>query len=375
MTYMKIDGLIKPADPNKIEELFKSILDFCQINNKDLTEGLVYDFLRFYGLKSIDKANDNPKDISHMFEKWSKKVNNKLFGKKNIYHYLFPNSEFWGFKSRKEDSSNKEWFKIYVAVDYDHINKSVNSLINFLNSQTDFIYDMKVAKKMRSDNIVIRVKNENHVKIILEFINNNTVIQEGLNAQNPLIPNINGIGLINDLGGSYNDFMAGIVCEFLKQSNNISYGAFISFLKKVPPHWQYLNVMEKYFGYKNEHKKEEKIEAENDYVDNLTLKIESLFQASYKTLVKYEQEGLGMGFNQLKMALAQVLKNGNYSYFTNDNNVRINLYQRVLPTELISVISLSVNTIPNNDIELLLNSYVNNIYDYYKKNSNLNKLD
>ena len=374
MTYKKIDGLIKPADPNKIEELFKSILDFCQINNKDLTEGVVYDFLRFYGLKSIDKAKDNPKDISHMFEKWSKKVNNRLFGKKNIYYYLFPNSDFCGFKSRKEDSSNKEWFKIYVAVDYDHIKKSVNSLIDFLNSQTEFIYDMKVAKKMRSDNIVIRVKNENHVQSILDFIKTNLTIQKGLNPQNPLMPNINGIGLINDFGGSYNDFMAGIVCDFLKQNDDLSYESFVNYLKKVPPHWQYLNVMEKYFGYKNKYKKEEKTEIKNNYVDNLMPKIESLFQASYKTVDKYEKEGNLVGVNQLKIALMCLLKRNDYNYFTNDDNVRVTLQQNVLPMEVISVIKMSINT-PIDDIELLMNTYVNNIYEYYKKNSNLNKLD
>ncbi|MBQ9833828.1 MAG: hypothetical protein IJO33_01390 [Bacilli bacterium] len=374
MTYIKIDGLIKPADPNKIEELFKSILDFCQINNKDLTEGLVYDFLRFYGLESIDKKNNIPKDISFMFEKWTKKVNSKLFGKKNIYHYLFPNRDFWGFKSRKEDSSNKEWFKIYVAVDSNHIYKSVNSLIDFLNSQTEFVYDMKVAKKMRSDNIVIRVKNENHVQGILDFIKANLTIQKGLNAQNPLMPNINGIGLINDLGGSYNDFIAGIVCDFLKQNDDLSYESFVNYLKKVPPHWQYLNVMENYFGYKNEYKKEEKIEMKNNYVDNLISKVEALFQASYKTLVKYEKEGNLVGVNQLKAALMYLLKQCDYNYFTNDDNIRTILQQSVLPTELISVIKMSINT-PIDDIELLINTYVNNIYEYYKKNSNLNKLD
>ena len=195
MSDFKFEELVNKADPFKIQNLFNAILKYCQNNNAVLTEDFVYDFLCSYGLKSIDKENNVSKDINYLFVKWSKKVFSKFHPKKNINYYLFPDKEFCGFKSYKQEISNKEWVKLYIAIDYNHINKAVNELINFLNSKVDYIYDMKVARKMRSDSIVIRVKNKEQVKGVLDFVNNNSIIQDGLNVPNPFMPSINKIGV------------------------------------------------------------------------------------------------------------------------------------------------------------------------------------
>lgn len=371
MSDFKFEELVNKADPFKIQNLFNAILKYCQNNNAVLTEDLVYDFLCSYGLKSIDKENNVSKDINYLFVKWSKKVFSKFHPKKNINYYLFPDKEFCGFKSYKQEISNKEWVKLYIAIDYNHINKAVNELINFLNSKVDYIYDMKVARKMRSDSIVIRVKNKEQVKGVLNFVNNNSIIQDGLNVPNPFMPSINKIGVVKDWGGSYNDFIAGIVCDFLKQSEDISYGAFINYLKKMPPHWQYLKMMENFFGYKSEYKEAKKEDVIKTDIEILNQKIECLFQASYRTLAKYEMNGFQFGIKQLKVALVKLLENGDYGYFTNDNNVRVNLQQMISPKELLDIMRLSVNGISNDKIELLLNTYVNDIYDYYKKSNSI----
>ena len=269
------------------------------------------------------------------------------------------------------------WYKIYLPVDYEHLDKSVKNLISYLNEHDEYVYDMKVAEKMRSDSIIIRVKYEAQAKEILNYIQESSYIQEGLNVANPMLPNINGIGIIKDMGGSYNDYISMVIVDFLSKTTDYSYTSFVNYLKICPPNYLYLESMEKYFGYKNEYGVTKKQETPNSLSeDELSMKIDCLFQACYETLAKYEKRGFQLGIKQLKGALSLAINSGDYGGFTNNDNARDKLKQNIYFMEIISIISASVNSdLSHSDLETLLNTYVYNIYDYYKQNVNSNKLN
>lgn len=353
----------------EIEEFLENVKKLSLIDQTILNNRNIYDMLRFYGIKDNDKENGQAKDVRYFFDKWSKRFQDKMFHKHNFQTYRFPDQKFWGIKSKKETNDDNKWIKIYLAIDSNHLDKSVDKLINFLDKNNDFEYDMKVAGKIRSDNIVIRIKSEEDAKKIIDFISNDNYISEGKNKQNPFMPNTNDIGKIHDAEGSYNDFIANFICEYLKKTTSTSYSSFIEYLKNQVPHFTYLKDMETYFGYKNtygQNKKEDsKSQENNNSLNNQLLlnKIDALYQASYQTYLKYQREG--NGYNQLDSAIKQAILNHDFRFFTNENNVRNNLINTVSANEVKNLILLTLGLDINSDynINQLVGVYINTVYE------------
>ena len=371
---------------SKEKELEKFLID---LKKKGITSRAdIYDMLRFYGLKDSDKVGKKSREVLEFFNKWSSKYKDTFFKKHNYEILQFSNQDFWGIKSKNNDSNNKEWLEIYLAVDYNHLDKTVDQLIKFLDSNKDFEYDMKVSKIITSDSIVIRVKDDDMASKVINFINSSKYITEGKNKQNPFVPSINNVGKIVGNDNSYNNYIATILEDYLKKNLIINYESFVEFLKGQLPHSYYLSTMENYFGYKNcygiesipknvdnpsqniiNHNKGE----HNLFIDNAwKIKNITLFQACCETLVQHERFGENFGSVRVNYAIRKLIEEKSYNYFTSHNDARLNLMRTVLPREVDKVIMMTVGVDYDDgyNMDQLISEYVDMVSESVYRNQN-----
>ena len=218
---------------NEIDLFLKDLYEM----NKDIkiTPGTIYSYMKNFSLK-IDDMNSggySGDNVEDLFEHWftrfnsnpqsrkresifSRKINNK-----NTYACRGPGEfrNFFLFMS-KESIEDDKYIKFYIPIDKEHLEDGVNLLFEFLDREK-IKHTSKVANKIRSDNVIVRIAKddiESRDKII-NFLNKNKYIQKGLNRINPLVPSINGIGIMNEHGNSYNGDIAYYVLEYIKEAS------------------------------------------------------------------------------------------------------------------------------------------------------------
>lgn len=301
----------------------------------------VIDLTRNYGLKEEDLEGLNPKTTNQFFSKWSKYTRDTLFSKSRLNGKCYSTDKWWGIRTDNYNYNGTDNYKIYLPLDYNHLEKGIKILIEYF-KKNDIPIDMKVSNKMRSDNVVIRVMDYQNVLKIINFIEHNNYLSEGKNKLSPFVPNFNTVGLVKDKGseGTYNATIGYSISGYIKQQNSLyTYGDFVNYLKNQPPHYIFNDDMEKYFGYKNEYGKNKnivknKVEIESfNQKRNIQEKADLLKTALYYTYKKYNNE------LYIEKALLEAINN-NYNYFTrnidsnNNINLRNKLIQSINPTEI-----------------------------------------
>ena len=150
----------------------------------------------------IDKKND-------LFYKWIAKF--KL--KKNIT--VFCNEihrYFCQFINGNIVPNN--CYKLYVSVDYDHIYKSAIKIFDFIR-KNNIVHESKIGKKIRFDDIVIRVNSEEDVKKIIDFVNNDSYIKSGTFRNNVFAFSDGIVNVAYDGNTSYNSFLSATLADYL----------------------------------------------------------------------------------------------------------------------------------------------------------------
>ena len=114
---------------------------------------------------------------------------------------------------KKEDKS----IKLYISLDSEHIDKGVLMIFDFI-EKNNIINISKVGANIKSDTIVIRVKNIKDAKTIMNFVKRNKYLQEGINKNtNPFIPNINGVSYTIDGSLSYTTMISSVIGMFINE--------------------------------------------------------------------------------------------------------------------------------------------------------------
>ena len=150
------------------------------------------------------------------FNEWQKTFSKNNRTSKNIINY------FCRFGNKENDvMALNNPLKIYIPVDYKHLKISVDKIINFLNDN-NIAYQAKVAKEIRIDNIVVRVSNINDAKTIVEYVNNDEYIKEGLRKPSPFCFNYKGIAFTLDANMSYHSVLVKYIFNYIneKKTNN-----------------------------------------------------------------------------------------------------------------------------------------------------------
>ena len=152
------------------------------------------------------------------FNEWQKTFLKNNRTNKNIINY------FCRFGNREKDvMAINNPLKIYIPIDYKHLKISFEKIINFLNDN-NIAYQSKVAKEIRIDNIVVRVSNINDAKAIVEYVNNDEYIKEGLRKPSPFCFNYKGIAFTLDANMSYHSVLVKYIYDYInekKDNNNL----------------------------------------------------------------------------------------------------------------------------------------------------------
>lgn len=194
----------------------------------------------------VDK-NERNYDVSHMFRHWTQGFMNL----KNIDVFVDPNwSYFCQFTNKySEVLGAKEQLKLYVPLDYAHLEHGANIIFDFLR-RNNIPHMSKIGKNIRFDNIVIRLVDENDLNKLINFINSNQYIQEGLNPASPFAYNKDGLAMVCDGHLSYNSTVASYIELYFKErkrQNRLDYVSVHDFYNFVENYYN-LAFIQKYYS-------------------------------------------------------------------------------------------------------------------------------
>ena len=195
------------------ESLLKDIAKQIKDNNYEFNHGLhtyIYHKLVFQNVKPEDRKFEL--DEAGIFRKWCRE------GRPNTNTFVSPTwTYFCQFISKDANALGKaNHIKVYVPLDKEHVDKGVSQLFDFLD-KNNISHLSKVGKKIRFDNVVIRLTNEKDLNRLLDFVNNNKYIQEGLIKPNAFAYTENNIAIACDGSLSYNNTVANYILLYMKK--------------------------------------------------------------------------------------------------------------------------------------------------------------
>ena len=121
--------------------------------------------------------------------------------------------------------------KIYIPIDSEHIEKSGKMIFEFL-ARENIVHLSKIGKCVRFDDIVIRTNNSESANKIIDFVNNNEYIKEGLLTCNPFAVNVDNISMAYDNTLSYNMVVSSWISSYINwecKNNNLDNVSFLRF--------------------------------------------------------------------------------------------------------------------------------------------------
>lgn len=324
--------------------------------DKEIKQNFVYSQLIGFNVKN---ESGPYKDVSSYFNYWLDyyQKNNNI----NVYHLKERKCFLWFINGKIRGNE----IKLYIPLDINHIHEGAKELFDFISS-TNIEHQSKIASIIRNDNIVIRVNKMEDAQTIINYVQNNKYLQEGLMNVNPFLPNCDGIGLAMDNSYSFNSTVADSICEFLKilrDKNRLdlfTVEGLNQYIQTKIPTIQDEDLKDIYkLMYKTTSKQfilqDFVSHANNKLSDKYTSERERILdpvyyfeQAVINTYKKYPQN--------IETAILEYLK-GNPNYFTNDEKSRDGLKKYVNPGDVINIMRSKLKEkyveIPNTDKELI----------------------
>lgn len=296
---------------NKFFALYKENVNI--LNQEKYLKNGIYNYLIGCDLKSGDYDCIEYIDDDFGFKEGKKVVHfndwiNHFQNVANIEVFCSNNWKEWcQFKNGKE--TQDEFIKLYIPFDSKHIEHGVTELFEFL-AQNNIVHQSKVGIKMRTDGTIVRLNNGDYSALhkTLDFLRNNENFQQGKNLCNPLLPTVEGVGVIAETGISYNGEMAEIISSFIKKHSNdknVDFDQFCNEFDKLSDLTEVKNVFNCTIG------RMDMITSEN----KTTLKKDEsiLSEALEVTFKKY-------GIDQIIEALTRAIENNEYGYFSGSNH-------------------------------------------------------
>ena len=212
----------------KIDELLRSLKDKIQNDpNFNIDSKYGYDYVYnkvIFGSTKVDdqkillnQQGSSKNNYGSIFDNWIKYFKDD----QNLKVSVSPNWEYFCQFNYKHLDIYKSptHLKMYIPLDYDHIEEGAKQLFEFL-SDNNILHTSKISKKVRSDDIVIRVINPEDADKIVDYVNNNPYIQEGLLDPIPFAFSKDRIAFAADCTLSYNEISAALVTRYLSKAKN-----------------------------------------------------------------------------------------------------------------------------------------------------------
>lgn len=198
-----------------------------------LNYNLVYGWLAGYGYYS--EGNMFPKNIADKFPNWEEYFANTsnidVDAKTYSGFCMFSNSTV------QKISECLAEIKLYIPVSAENIDETVKKLFDFLASE-NIKHSSKVRNTEGSDDIVIRLYNQEDANRMISFCQSDECIKRSLTPVNPFTISDNGIGITWDAMLSYNGTVAFWVADYLDFCNNnnlldsVGYEKFACYVEK-----------------------------------------------------------------------------------------------------------------------------------------------
>ena len=331
--------------------------------NFELTETIVYNYLIRLGVDERDKKVNLRKrsfDQNSMFEEWinyfSAYPNIKVF---NSIDWRY----FCQFISNQNIGLAKNHIKVYVPLDYDHIELGAKLIFNFL-SKNNIPHHSKIGSEIRFDDIVIRLVNPDDAEKLINFITLNQYLSEGLISPNPFAFQKDGIALACDGSLSYNSTISELVSNYINlmnKKNELNEIEIVSFYKYIMKVLSDDNLIKNIFNDSDDLLSNRKQVLElisSSFLPNFTYddyishyKKYSNFNTNQKRFILNTAVRLTASkynYEQCYSAIYKVINERNYNLFTNDGNARINL-MAISPDEIREIV---FNSLQNNKVTL-----------------------
>ena len=175
--------------------------------------------------------NNGPKESC--FEDWLKTYQDK----EEIDVYIdMAWQYFCQFVSWNQDALVQSHnIKVYIPLDAGHIRSGAKLIFDFLTKEK-ISHVSKIGKEITNDNIVIRLVNKEDVERLINFVNSNKFLQEGILEPNPFCFQKDGIALTCDGDYSYNYTVATAIklylgkCQSENNLDQVSYESFYDFV-------------------------------------------------------------------------------------------------------------------------------------------------
>ena len=194
----KIDKFLK-----ELQELSKEV---------KLNPDQIYLRLAYYGIP-LEEQN---KSVKEVFDK----LISKFKGYPGATTFVSPNwTYFCQFANDSEYSMySTNPIKIYIPLKKEHLEENVSKIVKFL-ADNNIVHRSKLAKNVRVDNLVLRVKDKDGADKVINYINS-TVPKEDLYECNPFCISDGKVALAMDRYLSYNDILSKYLCLYI---NNCSF--------------------------------------------------------------------------------------------------------------------------------------------------------
>ena len=269
-------------------------------------------------------------DLANEFKDWDEYFSNI----EGINAFFDPNwKPFYQFTNKPEQLNIRTAIKLYIPLDYEHINKGVKDLFNYI-AHEDIVHCSKVRRKISLDNVVIRVNNIYDAEKIINYVNTNQYIQDGLIKPNPFLIDKDNIAVAIDGYSTYNGYLTELLSKYIYNHKNN--------LEKVS-----LEGFEYFISEINKNFKKYSKDINNDNSNIIKLSLKSINRiGSYEEFKQYAQirehnnennlnkkDVLNDAINTLikkygvEIAIKHVekyIETGNITLFSRDNNTREN---------------------------------------------------
>ena len=195
---------------NNILNYFKGLVK----ENQDLTitEDMVYDYLIKYGVP----ANELEYETSSFFNQWKEEC-----AKLGNIKILDIDSPLTCDLTDSDEEISKSFnpIKIYLPLKYESIDENVKQLLAFF-SKKKIPFEMKIADKIRTDGIIIRLANIDDVNKLTNFIKYNDKIKDNLLKPNPFCYQEDNISMTNDGSISYIQVVASYISKYINSNKD-----------------------------------------------------------------------------------------------------------------------------------------------------------
>lgn len=358
---------------HRMQEFLDMMREFAISNpNRVITSDFVYSNLIRFGINSTQSPSES---IKENFDYWKTRYRFN----KNINVFETDILKNFCFFANGEIKGNE--VKLYIPLDKNHIKNGANQLFDFIAS-TGIEHQSKIATIIRNDNVVVRVNSLEDAQTIIQYVNSNAYIREGMLNVNPFLPNCNGVGITMDNNFSFNSELSKIISNFielLKNNNRLDLFTVEELNKYITNSISSiynLDLKDIYSLLSKTTSRNFKLQdfynhANNKLIDKYDDReriVEPIYylQNAIKVTEKYYP-------GNSKTAILQYL-NSVSNYFTNKEKARVGLLKYVKPSDVIPLMRKVLQernmAIPHSDeqlVEQFLNIVLNKQNNYYEQ--------